>query len=61
MKVISIEKTESEIIETENNDWNTYRRCSSDNWEVVMGQSWEPLYDCWEIEEAYQTFKKKGK
>lgn len=57
-KIISISPSFSEIIETESGE--TYRRCSPDNWEMLMGESWEPIYFYREekLERMYQTYKK---
>lgn len=34
---------------------NTYTRYSSMCWTIVMGESEEPVYDCEELEKAYQN------
>lgn len=38
---------------------NIYTRHSSMCWTVVMGESEEPVYDCDELEEAYQKYISK--
>ena len=38
-----------------------YRRNGPDNWEILLGESWETLYLCEDIEAEYQTFKKGHK
>lgn len=38
---------------------NTYTRYSSMCWTIVMGESEEPVYDCNELEEAYQKYISK--
>lgn len=58
LTVTSITEVTSEIVEIDDHDWGTYRRYSADNWEVLMGESWEPLYRSEEAEAAYQMFKK---
>jgi len=59
VKVLEIREVISVIIETDKEDFPTYRRYSADNWENLMGTTWEPEYDCDEIEAAYQKYIKK--
>lgn len=59
VKIVTVRKDISEIVETDEGDWPTYRRHSEDNWENLMGESWEPVYLCKEIEAAYQLYKKE--
>ena len=58
LTVTKIQNCISEIIEVDGGDNEIYRRYSADNWEVLMGESWEPLYNCEEAEAAYQNFKR---
>ncbi len=63
MKVISVEEEQSEIVETDDKPWGTYRRYQEYVWEVSMGESWETinLYEIeQELERAYQEFKERG-
>ena len=40
--------------------WPTeYTRYSADSWTVTMGESDEQVYDCADLEEAYQLWKSK--
>jgi len=57
MEIINVSKSISEIIETDGKGYNIYRRHGVDNWEVLMGESWESFYDNDEIEGAYQRYK----
>lgn len=59
LQVTKVTPVTSEIIDIDGADWGTYRRHSADNWEVLMGESWEPLYSCEEAEAAYQAFKNR--
>ena len=36
-------------------------RYSADDWTIVIGESEEPLYDCENMEKAFQEFKAKNK
>ena len=45
-------------VETDDPDWSSYRRSGSECWEVLMGESWEPVYDCDDLERQFQTMKK---
>lgn len=61
IKVLEITEVVSEIIETDKEDFSTYRRYDPNNWENLMGSTWEPEFDnlfCRELEAAYQKFKK---
>lgn len=44
----------------ETND-ETYYRWSADSWTIVIGESEEPVYNCAELEGAFQIFKSKNK
>ena len=59
MKVLDVESFSGECVETDNEEWPDYFRYSSDNWERRYGESTEPVYDCKDIEVAYQKFKAK--
>ncbi len=60
MKILSVETDASEIVGTDQDEYPTYRRHSSDNWENLMGESWEQHYHCEEIEEMYQGYRRDG-
>lgn len=60
MKVIDVFELKTEIVETDEKECSTYRRCGVGVWEVLMGESWEPHYYCSDIEEAYQEYKAKN-
>lgn len=45
-------------VETDDLDWSSYRRSGSDCWEILMGESWEPVCDCANLEHQFQTMKK---
>lgn len=53
MKIVSTKKIYSEIIETDANEFPTYRRNNSADWENLMGDSWEPVYCCDNLEAMY--------
>lgn len=57
MRIKKIIETKSEIVETDDPEYPTYRRHSKDNWENLMGSSWELHYSCKDIEALYQKFK----
>ena len=57
-KVESITPVYSEIVEMAEGEFRTYRRSSGANWEVLMGESWEPAYmEENELEAAYREFE----
>ena len=61
MKIISIQKTTCELIETDESEQNLYRRNDNGNWECLMNNSWESIYppDDKELEEEYQRCSNK--
>lgn len=57
--IISISEPQlTYYVETDHPDWPQYRRSGADCWEQLMGESWEPVYDCAELEQQFQTMKK---
>jgi hypothetical protein len=56
MKITECVVVESVIIETDRDEFGTFRRHSADNWEVLMGESWEPEYFPETIESLYQQY-----
>ena len=58
MKITSIEKIESFIIKTDEDDYYQYHRYGSDSWFVTMGESEEPVHYCEEIEKLFQEYIK---
>lgn len=56
MKVISVREVKEFIVETDSLEWDIYRTDGEGNWEILMGCSWEELYDDDDIQEAYKDF-----
>jgi hypothetical protein len=54
MKITKITVTKSHIVETDEDEYPTYRRNSADDWENMMGCSWEPVFETAEIEQLFQ-------
>ena len=48
----------SHCVEVDNSEFTMYTRHSSDCWTVRIGESEEPVYDCKEIEAAFQEYLK---
>lgn len=57
MNVISVSPCSGEFVEIDGLEWSDYIRYAEDNWMVRMGESWESLYSCGEVEAAYQIFQ----
>ena len=57
MKITSIAKAEIHHITTDEEEHHYYIRYSPDSWMVTMGESEETVYDCEELEEAFQNYK----
>lgn len=51
IEITEIREFTAHRVETQD---NIYTRYSSMCWTIVMGESEEPVYDCAELEEAYQ-------
>lgn len=62
MEIKSIEPCMFEYVEAEEDSlWYLYRRYQSGEWEILMGQSWEPCYFSEQkLEELYQKFIQKS-
>lgn len=59
MKITKVYKITSYIVDTDEGYWNTYRRNGSENWEQLMGESWEGCYSQEaELEQLFQEYKK---
>ena len=35
--------------------YEEFRRNGPEDWEVLMGMSWEPVFECEKLEEGYQN------
>jgi len=57
MKIVTTTTITAEIVETTEKEWPTYTRYGPDSWTNTMGESEEQVYDCEELEKAYQDFK----
>lgn len=58
MKVIGVTTLVAKFIETDEENYPLYRRGGPEQWENLMGESWESYYDDGgELEAAYQAFK----
>ncbi len=55
MKILSIHPVSSYIVETDDDEYPTYRRNGKDCWENLMGESWEGCYDTDELEALFQA------
>lgn len=46
-------------VTTDEMEFNEYRK-QGDNWEVAMGESWEPVYRTEELDELFKEWQGKG-
>lgn len=60
MKVTAVLPVVVHLVTTDQKEFHTYTRFSSANWTQTMGESDEPVYDCQELEAAYQAFVKSN-
>ena len=61
MKILKAYRIEYFLVETDDEDYDTYRRNvngNKDSWEVLMGESWESTYDNNELEYLFQEWIK---
>ena len=58
MKILEITECSSHMVET---DEGEFERCSADNWMERMGESFEPVYNCEELEVLFQGYVKKAR
>jgi hypothetical protein len=54
MKIVEIIPSTCYYVYTDGEEWNNYRRNGKDCWEVLMGESWETIYETESIEAAFQ-------
>ncbi len=59
MQIRGITEITAHLIMTDNPDYPYYTRYSPDNWKVTMGESEETVFDCQELEEAFQKYRSK--
>jgi len=62
IEIISIKRIEVYIVETEGNEyWNTFRTdLNGENWEILMGNSWEDYYHDDEMKELFKQYIKNN-
>ena len=60
MKIKEVQYAEIAHVETDQDEWPEYMRLGPDLWLRSMGESWETVYRCEELEAAYQAFENKG-
>lgn len=59
MKIVSCEKHHYYYLEVHGagwGHWTNFRRNGPYNWEVAMGESWEGVNDCDDLEAAFIEF-----
>ena len=56
MKLLEVHPISSVIVETDEDEYPTYRRNGPDSWENLMGESWESFYACEHLEHLYQNY-----
>lgn len=59
MKIVDVQLEDTPIyyVTTDKEIYNTYRRLSSEVWEVAMGESWESVYiEHDELEKLFQEY-----
>lgn len=60
MKILKVEDSISEYVTTDDEEYPVYRRYSNREWENLIGESWESVYNNKELEEAYKDWQNSG-
>ena len=55
MKITSAKQITAHIVETDSKDCPTHIRYGPNSWTVSMGESYEQVYECAELESAFQS------
>lgn len=50
----------SHIVETDEEQFPTFRRHSAECWENLMGESWESVYQVSKLEEEFQNYMRQN-
>lgn len=58
--IIKVSKITAHVVDTDEAEFSHYTRYSATSWFVTMGESDEPVYDCEELEKAFQKFLTNG-
>lgn len=58
MKIVKAIRKVIHFVETDEKSYRDHTRYGPDSWTVRMGESDEQVYDCAELEEAFQAFLK---
>lgn len=56
MKITEVKQITAHIVETDSKDFPTHTRYGPNSWTVSMGESDEQVYECAELESAFQAF-----
>lgn len=56
MKIKKVRKITAHVVETDDDDCPRHTRYGPDSWTVSMGESEERVYECAELEAAFQAF-----
>lgn len=56
MTIQEVHPIASHLVVTDEKPWNVYTRYGPDSWMQRMGESYEPVYECAELEAAFQAF-----
>ena len=58
VKVCRVKPMMGEFVETDEPDVNGYVRYSADNWMVILGESYETVFQCEALEDAYRRYRR---
>jgi hypothetical protein len=56
MNVTAVYPIQAVLVEIDTPEGLQYVRYGPDQWYVSLGESYEPIYDCAELETAYQAY-----
>jgi hypothetical protein len=56
MKILEVSEHSYFHVKVDSSYWPNYRRNGPEDWENLMGESWEAIYDCEDLEKAFTEF-----
>jgi hypothetical protein len=56
MKITSVEHFSYYYVETDQEEWGTFRRNDKGSWEQLMGQSWEDVWKTDELDALFEAY-----
>lgn len=55
MRILAVREVIEFLVETDDEEWDTYRTDGRGNWELLMGSSWEDYFSE-DIQKAWEEY-----